>query len=281
MDRTHHFFGQAEVLSGHLNIPLMQDIKQQAFVKLPAEGGYRSEQAQNYRLEGVISFETAYTQVSGSQSRKTGHGWNTLVTSAITGLNVLDVVTADRVVAQISTEHPLEGYTPIVTFLGTRFENLKIGGHPVNPVLDLAICGPKPNNDQQYIQDPGFLGRVGQQYAQINSAKGVPDLIAKKYNASLLNPAKIKTQAAAAQSNPNQTPKPTIECSLVNSVAQGLPGTSFGHVIDVPNFGTVYLANLIVDDDSFNLTMIKLDLGCVADGNADMGNGIVNGKTVP
>ncbi len=54
----------------------------------------------------------AYTQVAGNRSTKSGQGWTTLTTSVIEGLNVLDVVTADRVVGQTITEHPLEGYVP-------------------------------------------------------------------------------------------------------------------------------------------------------------------------
>jgi len=57
---------------------------------------------------------------------------------------VLDVLTADRVVGQIITEHPLVGYVPIISFLGTRFENLRIAGHPVELDLDLNILGDKP-----------------------------------------------------------------------------------------------------------------------------------------
>jgi hypothetical protein len=280
--RKHHFHGEAEVLNAQLQLPLLQDVKSQAYVKLPDEGGYRSEQAHNYRLEGVLSFREAYTQVAGNRSVKDGRGWITLVTSVVIGLNVLDVVTADRVVAQMSTEHPLEGYVPTVTFLGTRFENLRIGGHEVDPTLNLGICGPKPANDGLYILDPSFLGRVSHQYAAINKAKGVPAVVQQRYNTALLDPVRIqKAQAEAAAAANKQVVKPKIECSLVDSAASTASGTAFGHIIVVPGFGTVSLAELTVEDDSFHLTMINLDLGCLADGKAKMCNTIVNGKTVP
>jgi len=277
--RTHHFTGVAEVLSAQLQLPLLQDVNPQAYVTLPDQGGYLSEQAQNYRLEGVLSFQTAYTQVAGSLGIKSGHGWTTVVTSVVTGLNVLDVVTADRVVAQVSTEHPLDGYVPSVTFLGTRFENLRIGGQDVNPVLNLGICGATPANDGLYILDPSFLGRVSQQYTQINSASGVPAALQQRYDAALLNPVTIQAQMQAAANG--QGDKPAIECSLVDGVASDVTGAAFGHVIVVPGFGTVSLAELAVDDDSFHLTMISLDLGCLADGKAKICDVIVNGHTVP
>jgi hypothetical protein len=230
-------------------------------------------------LEGVISFHSAYTQVAGNKSLKPGHGWTTLVTSVVEGLNVLDVVTADRVVAQISTDHPLTGYVPSVTFLGTRFENLKIAGHHITPELGLGICEPKPPNDTPYIEDSAFLDRVAQQYAGINRSKNLPDLDGKKYDKGLLDLAKIKQQDEKAKKGQGERAK--VECSLVNSVGQALPGSAFGHVIVVPDFGKIFLAELEVDLDSFHLTMIRLDMGCVAHGTSSIVKGVVNGNTKP
>jgi len=61
---------------------------------------------------------------AGTRSAKPDYSVTTLATSVITGLKVHDIVTADIVFAQVSTEHPLAGRVPWVTFLGTRFENL-------------------------------------------------------------------------------------------------------------------------------------------------------------
>ena len=57
------------------------------------------------------------------------------------------MVTADRVVGQTITEHPLVGYVPSISFLGTRFENLRIAGYPVEVEFDHGIFGPKPIDD--------------------------------------------------------------------------------------------------------------------------------------
>jgi hypothetical protein len=270
-DRVHYFHATADVLSAQFQRPLDQAVNPQAFAKLPEEGGYLSQRAENYRLEGILSFHSAYTQVAGNKSPKPGHGWTTLATSAVEGLNVLDVVTADRVVAQVSTEHPADGYVPTVTFLGTRFENLKIGGHHVKPDLNLDVCGTRPSNDESYIENPGFLNTVSQQYAQINVAKELPDWGRQKYHRDLLDPRKIEEQGEKAK----------VECSLVNGVGGVVQGKSFGPVIEVPEFGKIFLAELTVDRDSFHLTMIRLDLGCVADGSGKILNLSVNGHTKP
>ena len=51
--------------------------------------------------------------------------------------------------------------------------------------------------------------------------------------------------------------KGEVECSLVTSVGQGAQG-SYGHIIEVPGFGKVSLAELTVDH-AFHLTMVTID----------------------
>lgn len=277
VQREHLYHAEATVLSGILQLPLEQAIEPQAYAKLPEKGGYLSQHAGNYRLEGVISFRSAYTQVAGNRDVKPGHGWSTLTTSVVEGLNVLDVLTADRVVAQISTEHPLAGYVPSVTFLGTRFENLRIAGHPVKLDLDPHILGSKPANDAPYTSDPGFVQRVTSQYQRIHAQQNLPAEIPERYK-------------QPPSGTPNQE---SIECSLINQADGSYPGRSFGHVIDVPNFGKIYLAVVRLEQSDFqpgsgipkktliSLTMIELEMGCVGAGRMGVANGKTNGGTYP
>jgi hypothetical protein len=258
--RTHHFHAEAKVLHAKLQRPLEQEVKPQAFVQVKPEGGYLSEHLKDFRVEGVISVKSAYTHVAGHKSLKEGHGWTTLATSSIEGLNVLEVVTADRVVAQIIIEHPLEGYVPSVSFLGTRFENLKIAGHLVDPKLDLDILGPKPAGDKLYLEDPGFLKRAG-------SNKTFQDLPNqwKEY---------IKSQGKGAK------PTAAVECSLA-SKADAKPWKTSGNVIEVPEFGKIFLAELKVTCDTFHMHMIRVEMGCSGHGSGTVGSYIANGGTRP
>jgi hypothetical protein len=275
--RTHYYQAEAEALSGKLTSPLAQEIKPPTYVKLSEQGGYLSQHVDNYRLGGVVSFRSAYTQVGGSLESKPDHGWNTLTTAVIEGLNVLDVFTADRIVTQISTDHPLVGYVPTVTFLGTRFENLRIAGYPVELDMDLDILGPKPKKDAPYASDRDFIERVVAQRDRINSLKDVPADVSARYN-----------RLPAITSNQG-----SVKCSLVNRVEGAYPGRSFGNAIDVPNFGKIYLASLTLEQSDFNaksgtpkkttisLTMIEMQMGCVGDGTVLGGGGKTNGGTVP
>lgn len=276
--RTHHYDAEAKILSGHLRLPLVAEIKPQAFARLGDEGGYLSQRAEGYRLESVISFQSGYTQVAGNRSTKPEQGWTTLTTTAVEGLNVLDVVTADRIVGQIITEHPLEGYVPTVSFLGTRFENLRIAGHPVALDLDFKVLGSKPANDAAYTQDSGLTSRVSSMLSRIREREGLPATLRDRYN-----------QLASTLGSPQEE----VECSLVKAATGDYPGASPGHVITIPDFGTVVLGKVTIKHEDFKpgsgvprkttvrLKMIEFHFGCAIDGGADTGDGSSNGTTEP
>ena len=274
-ERTHEYDAETMVLSGHLVLPVSQKIEPQAHTKLPENGGYFSQRLDGYRLESVISFRSAYSHVSGNKSNKTGGGWNTLTTTVVEGLNVLEVLTADRVVGQTITEHPLEGYMPSISFLGTRFENLRIAGYPVKMEFDYDIFGPRPINDLPYVKDAGVVSRVSRQYDRILRNKNLPAALQERYN-------QLSSTLGGSEE---------VECSLVNRVAGLFPGSSFGNVITVPGFGTITLAKLTVKHEdqhektkvykktTFTLIMIDLKLGCVIEGEIPIGGGTTNGGT--
>jgi len=250
---------------------------------LPDNGGYFSERAEKFRFEGVISFGSAYTQAAGYVSDKPDGGWVTLVTAVVEKLNVLDVVTADRVVAQISVEHPLTGYVPSVTFLGTRFENLQIAGHKIEPKLNLGFCGPKPGGDKLYLEDPGFRSRVEEQHKRM---AGASDAVRGKYSGKLPDPGALRKEWDAyneADYCKRKDIRPTagVDCSLVDSLGKTDPWRSVGNTIEVPDFGRIFLAELRVECDVFELTMIRLDMGCIGSGTVMASNAIVNGGTRP
>ncbi len=264
-------------MSGDLHLPIVQDVRAQAHIALPETGGYLSQDAKGYRLEGVLSYKSAYTQVAGNRDVKPGHGWTTLTTTVVEGLNVLEVVTADRVVGQIITEHPLEGYVPRVNFLGTRFENLRIAGHPVEVELNLNVLGAKPANDGSYTADAGIKERIAGHYRHMLGHGEFPENLRERYN-------RLSSSLRGAE---------TVECSLVSHVAGNYPGRTFGHIIDIPDFGKVVLGKLTVATESaktgapaatkttITLTMVDLELGCAIGGRIGFVGGSTNGGTIP
>ncbi|HEX4320487.1 MAG TPA: hypothetical protein VHZ52_06265 [Acidobacteriaceae bacterium] len=283
--RDHYYHAEATALSGILDLPLVQVINPQATATLPEKGGYISQQAQPYKVESVLSYESANTQVAGNREKKPGHGWNTLVTSVVEGLNILDVVTADRIVGQVSTEYPLDGYVPSITFLGTRFENLRIAGHEVKLDWDLNLCGKKPEGDAPYTKSSDFVNRVAQQHATLRATRPghenpLAELLAR-YN---LYPESFENSTGDEEN---------VECSLVTKAEGSFPGQCCGHVIQVPNFGTIHLAVLklkhgdfkeetrVPEKTLFELTMIEIEMGCIGQGVAKVAAQIAGGRTKP
>lgn len=316
---SHYFHAEAHALAGKLMLPFEEQIKKQAFVKLEgqladlpdeerAQRNYFSQHAKNFRLEGIISYAAAHTQVTGHASKKHDGASVTLATSVVEDLNVLNVVTADRVVAQISTTHFPGVQTPHVTFLGTHFENLRIARHRAEPYLKLDMADEKLA-DKKAIhasQGTGFMKAVEAQYKRLKSGLGTLDAdvrkhlenpdgsLPNKYHGFDLNYGNIKNQAEAAIAGKSKWDG--VTCSLVESVeikdisvkaADGKsvqippPAKSFGHVIHVPDFGTIFLAELTVNHNSFHLTMIRLEMGCLADGSVLISALNVNGGGKP
>lgn len=231
---NHRFHAETAALRMTRFSPLLPSIPDQASVSLSPNGGYLSQHAPAFRADGIVSFSSAYTHISGVTDKLQGRGWGTFSTSVVEDLNIGDVVTADRVVAQIFTEHPLNGYVPSVSFAGTHFENLRISGRPLDINLDLHMLGEKPADDLSYISEPGFRGRVQAQSDDLASRRNIPAQALNRY-----------IGAPSAVANGEQ-----IEFSLLKSTRSDGTGAATGHVIHVPNIGTVHLAtvNLLHED---------------------------------
>jgi hypothetical protein len=282
-ERKPYYFAEATALSGKLLLPLEQEIQRQAFAKLPDKGGYVAQRADKFRVESAISYESAHTQVAGNREKKQGRGYNTLVTSVIEGLNILDVVTADLVVAQISTEHPPDGggFVPSITFLGTRFENLRIAGHEVKLKLCLDIFGKRLEDDSPYTRSPEFVNKVAEQHARVREQESSHENPLKE----LLERFNIVPETFANSTGEEEN----VECSLVDKAEGTYPGQTSGHVIHVPHFGTIHLARLRLKHDDFKpgtrtprkthleLTMVDADMGCVSHGQVQGATAKTNG----
>jgi len=277
INRVHYFHADASALGGYLERPIEQTIPLQAPLSLSPAGGYGSARGENFRLEGVLSYKSAYTQVSGRLSKKQEGGWVTLVTSVVEGLNVLDVITVDRISAQISTEHPLEGDNPRVTFLGTSFENLKVAGFPIDVTLDLDICD--QGNASKYpsgpcVSDDRFLSKVAEQYRRMNDEKCLPEWVKAR---SIPNWLRERYALGSTQAGKRSS----VLCSVVKETNGKFPGTPYGNVFEVPEFGRVFLGELLVDCKSYQLTMVRLEMGCIGHGTTTAGVVQANGETYP
>jgi len=276
--RVHYYHADVSALGGRIERPFEQIIAAQAPLSLPPAGGYTAVRAEAFQVQGLLSFKSAYSQVAGSVSEKDG-GWNTLATVAIEGLNVHDILTADRVVSQIATKHPREGYEPKVTFIGTRFDNLRIGGFPLDIALDLGLCSPGGGDRypaKSCFDDERFLAAVAEQYRRMTDEKCLP-----AWQKDKQIPDWVRARYAWDNSEAKRREKGFVLCSLVKEVKGEFPGRVFGNVLEVPEFGKVFLGELIVDHNTFRLIGIRLELGCASHGHVSLGTSSIEGRTQP
>jgi hypothetical protein len=275
-NRVHYYHADACAFGGTFERPIAQNVAPQAPLSLSPAGGYGSARSENFRLEGVMSYKSASTQVSGHLSKKEGHGWVTLVTASVEGLNVLDVITADRLTAQISTEHPLEGDNPKVNFLGTTFENLKVSGCPINVQVDFDMCDQGNGAgypSQPCMGDAQFLRRVEGQYQRMTNSKNYPEWVKDRSIPDWVK-ARYTWNDAQAKSG-------SVLGSIVKEVSGQFPGRQFFNVFEVPEFGRVFLGELMVDCMTYRLTMLRLELGCSGQASLAGPIALTNGHTIP
>lgn len=287
---SHDYHAEAHVLSGHLQRPINQKIERQAPITLnDRRGGHFTRHVEDFSVEGLISFARGETRVSGARSLK-HNGWVTVSTSILEGLNVFEIIAADRLVTQVSTDHAHEnGHVPHVTFLGTQFTNFRVGGFLAELTLTLGICGDRPADDRSYFEDAAFLRKVKEQTEVIANASGLPKDLKEQYDKKL---AYINDLIGAAKTRGQGLHEP-LTCSLVENIGDiPIPGLQkFGHILVIPEFGHVALGEIQLSekkyDDidrpcvSFELTSIRMKMGCLADGPLAAGTVTANGAHKP
>jgi hypothetical protein len=215
-----HFHALGHALSGTFHRPFAHVIDAQAATSLPSIGGHANARVENFRAHHFASFKTGHAHVSGSWIEDTAVV--TLTTATLEGLNILDFITADRVVARLTSEGKLGQKEAHIIAVGSEFENLRIAGHPVKVTLRHDL----------------FL--TNHTFADLSKA------IANDKNSGKI----VATEDGVAL------------CSLVEKIETDLPGAEIrGHTIRIPHFGLISLAEVFAVPGTRTLTMIRLHLG--------------------
>jgi hypothetical protein len=266
--RVFYYHADASPFGGRFTHPVETIVPSHGSCSLPQAGGQASSSVGRFHLDDIASCESAYSKIFGGEKKATGN-WTTMVTSVVEGLNILEVVKADRVVSKIAVEHPREGYHPKVTFVGSHFENLHIAGVRINPVLNTNLLASSKNKfpDVPFTEDKTFLDKAIANSRKMVKAEGAPDWVSNRY--------------AWVGSEKERRKKGYVLCSLVEQLEGAKPGSVFGHAVHVPGFGNVFLGEVIVEHGAFRLTMIRIEMGCPADGEVTIGTSNSNGRGIP
>ena len=72
-----------------------------------------------------------------------------------------------------------------------------------------------------------------------------------------------------------------VVCSLVDNLIGDIPGNVFGHVVEIPEFGKFFFGEVMFDQGTFQLTMVRAELGCAVGGTFAAATTRSNGHTFP
>ena len=193
----------------------------------------------------LASFESGETHVSGSWQEDTVV--TTSATSVLKRLNLLDFLTADKIVSRLAaqyTSHTTNKEAHIIA-LGSHFENLRIGGHEVRVILrhDLLL-----------------KSRTFEELKNNLASDKKPDKMTV-----------VKDGVAL--------------CSLVEKIETDLTKFSdvkiHGHILRIPHFGEIALAEIFAEPGTITLTMLRFNLGSPDSGTGTGAETRTNGQPVP
>lgn len=236
-----HFHAEGHALSAEFRHPGRALIEAQASASLPTIGGHARAHADHFFHSDFVSFRTAHTEVTGR--------WvddETVLTTATTtieDLDVLQVVTADRIVSRLVSTHKRHNPEGHIVSVGSDFHNLRVHGHVLKVTLRHELL-----TDSQTFDD------------------------LRKKVASKEESERIRCISEN---------KGVAICSLVDRIETDLDLDPRKHVFRVPNFGKIALAEVFAEPGRRVLTMLRLELGSPHVADITAAEASTNGKPVP
>ena len=262
------FRADANALGGFLVKPFRKPIPTLAPVSLPAAGGFAMARSEAFTLDNIVSCSSAYSRVSGQEDDD--GSISILVTAVVEGLNLLEVLEAERVVAQLSILIPPDRKQLKVSTAGSRFEGLRLAGRPRDPHSSQGLQDRENERDEQGRAQgatAAHLWEIGKE-----QAARVTNAFAGRQNAAWAEN-RFKWMQKDAATNTSAL------CSLVDGFGTDGP-EHCGHVVEIPGLGRFFFGELLLTPNSVQLVSIRAELGCPVTGtvtiNCAGGGGVGN-----
>ncbi len=259
MPSRFRFHGYAIGAAGRIQKPFYELIEVQAATALPPIGGHGTAHSRGFQHREILRFDLAHTEVTGTPCPHDCDDdpqravYSTRITSTVEGVNILGMVTVDRVVATLSSTYtPASDGEPSVKLIGTRFENLRIAGIPVE--VDLA-CDVFDRYDTHRT--------LVNAYRTDEKTRALIDQLASKDRSKDAPPEVQRCLPIPGDGKELPASRGITVVSLVRGLTPQSGGLEcWGHVIRVPGFGTVLLAEIEISKETRNVNMIQVDLDC-------------------
>lgn len=237
------FHAGGHAFSAEFTRPELHLVPAVAAAFLPTFGGHGHARADDFEVPRLLRFRAAHTHTSGSfETLKTATAH---ISTTIEGLNIHDMLTADRITGRLTTEHHEGAKEGHIIAIGSAFENLRIGGYEFKIKLrhDLLL---KNKTHRELTKKVESDSKSGKMWA---NEHGV-----------------------------------TV-CSLVEEIETDFPGLSPDdkkrHIVKIPHFGTISFAELICHEGTKMLTMLRFELGSPLGGVGAAAEVAMNGPQYP
>ncbi len=223
----------ANALGGYLEAPNERFITTLAPVSLPVVGGSATARSDEFHLEHFVSVGAAYSSVFAKPHGPDGIT-STLVQTVVERLNILNVVTADRIVAQVAVTSFPERAESYISYAGTSFQGLRIAGFACRAVLAVkSRVSPFPSAS---TADSSQVGQPVEPFAPFDFS--VVERI-----------------------------------ELVDGGLAEFPGSISGkNTVDIPGFGRFVFGAGRASWDSLQFAAVRADLGCPVEGAVAAGS---------
>jgi hypothetical protein len=256
------YHASAFALAAEFERPRPYSLAPLASVVLGGHGGHGTSNHSGLTVDGLVSFENAYSEVGGSyddcHNIHTTHAW-----SVLEGVNVAGMLTADRVVSRLAMYYPADDSGEAsFDITGSYFENLRIAGHQIDVKLDTKlfhdndtysklIKGRQGGKKDQWLmgsclcdKSPTERQRIEDEY---HALRGMSKMFAK-WKKPGTRPADMGRYRLSAVNH----------LDLANLDKTELEG--YGGIICIPKFGVIRLAEVIVTRHTRTLTMFQVQM---------------------
>jgi hypothetical protein len=251
------FSGSALALGAYIEEPVKEYLTDQTSAVLSPSGGYAYQTREQTNFREIIRTGRVSATVIGSD--EPSDHFSTLATATVENLDILGFIKADAIVSRIAARAPKDGkgdeemHPSTFYFEGSAFYGLKIAGKHYEPKL-CDPCGDDP-------KDPSY---------RVSQDKRTCD-VADDSNKELLY--KIGLDRGY-QLWANAVGEKRLFC--------GVPYTrEGGPFLEFPEFGRIYLGELLIEKGKATLAMLRVELGCGVKGNINGPTANANGHKGP
>ena len=257
--RLYNLRADANALGGLLREPVGKIIPTLSPVSLPSAGGFALARTEEFTFEEIVSCSAAYTRVSSEEQASDGTT-SILVTSVVENLNILEVFSATRIVAQLTITIPRDGPPIGVSTIGSVYEGVRLAGYPCTLKLNQGLRQPQPTSGGRSRSlawaDVFEAGRT-QAQALLNVFEGRSSNEADAYEWAQKRHGWMTAESKSSGG---------ALCSLIDGLETTAPVRCSGHIVEVPHFGRIILGELYVSPDSAHLVGVRAELGCAIGG---------------